>query len=148
MKQLKEPLRVAATGELIGAPFGFVNTFLAMFGELKPTHVIVTLDRAAPTFRHEITDTYKATRVGMPEEERAEFGRQMSRTREVIETFGMPIFELDGFEADDLLGTLARQAAARSIDTYLVSMDSDIAQLVDGDVHLWMYRPYQRDSVI
>jgi DNA polymerase-1 len=119
-----------------------------MFGELKPTHIIVTLDRAAPTFRHEITDTYKATRVGMPEEERAEFGRQMARTREVIETFGMPIYELDGFEADDLLGTLARQAAARKIDTYLVSMDSDIAQLVDGDVHLWMYRPYQRDSVI
>ena len=148
MKQLKEPLRVAATGELIGAPFGFVNTFLAMFTELKPTHVIVTLDRAAPTFRHEITDTYKATRVGMPEEERAEFGRQMVRTREVIETFDMPIYELDGFEADDLMGTLARQAAARKIDTYLVSMDSDIAQLVDEDIHLWMYRPYQRDSVI
>ncbi len=148
MKQLKEPLRVAATGELIGAPFGFVNTFLAMFGELKPTHVIVTLDRAAPTFRHEITDTYKATRVGMPEEEREEFGRQMARTREVIEMFGMPIFELDGFEADDLLGTLARQAGARGIDTYLVSMDSDIAQLVEEAIHLWMYRPYQRDSVI
>src|SRR3989304_2893821 len=72
----------------------------------------------------------------------------MARTREVIETFGLPIYELDGFEADDLMGTLARQAAARKIDTYLVSMDSDIAQLVDSDIHLWMYRPYQRDSVI
>jgi len=139
---------VAATGELIGAPFGFVNTFLAMFGELRPTHVIVTLDRAAPTFRHEITETYKATRVGMPEEEREEFGRQMRRTRELIEAFGMPIYELDGYEADDLMGTLARQADARGIDTYLVSMDSDIAQLVTERVHLWMYRPYQRDSVI
>ena len=56
----------------------------------------------------------------------------MARTREVIETFGMPIYELDGFEADDLLGTLARQAGSRGIDTYLMSMDSDIAQLVDG----------------
>ena len=55
-----------------GAPFGFANTFLAMFGELKPTHVIVTLDRAGPTFRHEITETYKATRVPMADEEREE----------------------------------------------------------------------------
>src|SRR5262249_26671793 len=53
-----------------------------------------------------------------------------------------------GYEADDLLGTLSTQAAAEGIDTYLVSMDSDIAQLVTGGVHLWMYRPYQRDSVI
>ncbi len=148
MKQLAEPLRVRATGELVGAPFGFANTFLAMFAELKPTHVIVTLDRSGPTFRHEITETYKATRVPMADEEREEFSRQMNRTRELIETFGMPIYELDGFEADDLMGTLSRQAAAEGVDVYLVSMDSDIAQLVDQDVHLWMYRPYQRDSVI
>jgi DNA polymerase-1 len=148
MKQLAEPLRVRATGELVGAPFGFANTFLAMFGELKPTHVIVTLDSAGPTFRHEITDTYKATRVPMAAEEREEFNRQMKRCREVIEAFGMPIYELPGFEADDLMGTISTQAAAERIDTYLVSMDSDIAQLVGGDVHLWMYRPYQRDSVI
>jgi DNA polymerase-1 len=148
MKQLAEPLRLRSTGELIGAPFGFANTFLHMFGELKPTHLIVTLDRAAPTFRHEITDTYKATRVGMQDEEREEFSRQMKRTRELIETFGMPIYELDGFEADDLMGTLSRQAAEEGIDVYVVSMDSDIAALVADDVHMWMYRPYQRDSLI
>ncbi len=148
MKQLKEPLRVASTGELIGAPFGFANTFLAMFGELKPTHVIVALDMAGPTFRHEITDTYKATRVPMADEEREEFGRQFRRCRQLIETFGIPIFELEGFEADDILGTLSTQAAGQDIDTYVVSMDSDIAQLVGHGVNLWMYRPYQRDSVI
>lgn len=148
MKQLAEPLRVRATGEMTGAPFGFANTFIHMFGELKPTHLIVTLDSAGPTFRHEITDTYKATRVPMAAEEREEFNRQMKRCREVIETFGMPIYELPGFEADDLMGTLSTQAAAEGIDTYLVSMDSDIAQLVRDGTHLWMYRPYQRDSVI
>lgn len=148
MKQLAEPLKVRATGELVGAPFGFANTFLHMFGELKPTHVIVTLDSAGKTFRHELTDTYKATRVGMPDEEREEFSRQMKRTRELIETMGMPMVELSGFEADDLMGTLSTQAAAEGIDTYLVSMDSDIAQLVRDGVHMWMYRPYQRDSVI
>ncbi len=148
MKQVKEQLKLRSTGELIGAPFGFTNTFLAMFGELKPTHIIVTLDMAGPTFRHEITDTYKATRVAMPDEEREEFGRQMRRCRQVIETFGMPIYELEGYEADDLMGTLSAQAAEAGIDTFLVSMDSDIAQLVGPGVHLWMYRPYQRDSVI
>jgi len=148
MKMVKEPLKLRSTGELIGAPFGFANTFLHMFGELKPTHVIVTLDMAGPTFRHEITDTYKATRVGMPDEEREEFSRQMKRCREVIETFGMPIFELEGYEADDIMGALSAQGAKEGIDTFLVSMDSDIAQLVTPEVHMWMYRPYQRDSVI
>ncbi len=148
MKQLKEPLRIAATGELVGAPFGFANTFLAMFGELKPTHVIVTLDTGAATFRHELAASYKATRVRMEDEEREEFKRQFDRTRGLIEIFGIPIYELDGFEADDLMGTLAKQAAAAGVETYLVSMDSDIAQLVGDGVNLWMYRPYQRDSVI
>ncbi len=148
MKQLAEPLRIRATGELVGAPFGFANTFLAMFGELKPTHVIVTLDKGAITFRNEIAESYKATRVPMKDEERAEFGRQMERCRQLIETFGMPIYELEGFEADDLMGTLSTQAEAEGVDTHLVSMDSDIAQLVRDGVHMWMYRPYQRDSIV
>ena len=148
MKQLKEPLRIAATGELVGAPFGFANTFLAMFGELKPTHVIVTLDKGSKTFRHELAESYKATRVRMEDEERDEFKRQFDRTRDLIEKFGIPIYELDGFEADDLMGTLSKQAVAEGVETYLVSMDSDIAQLVGEGVNLWMYRPYQRDSVI
>ena len=147
MKQLAEPLRLRSTGELVGAPFGFANTFLHMFGELKPTHVIVTMDKGAITFRNKIAESYKATRVGMPKEERDEFNRQMDRTRQLIERFGMPIYELEGFEADDLMGTLATQAAGEGIDTYLVSMDSDIAQLVGDGVHMWMYRPYQRDSI-
>jgi DNA polymerase I len=148
MKMVKEPLKLRSTGELIGAPFGFANTFLHMFGELTPTHVIVTLDTAGPTFRHEITDTYKATRVGMPAEEREEFSRQMKRARQVVETFGIPMFELEGYEADDIMGALSVQGANEGIDTFLVSMDSDIAQLVTPEVHMWMYRPYQRDSVI
>jgi len=148
LKDMPGPLHVSTTGELTFGVYGFANTFLAMFGELNPTHVVVALDMPVPTFRHEITDTYKATRVGMPQEEREEFKRQFNRCRQLIETFGMPIFELERFEADDIMGTLAAQAAQKGIDTYLVSMDSDIAQLVGGSVHLWMYRPYQRDSVV
>ena len=148
MKQLAEPLRIRATGELVGAPFGFANTFLSMFAELKPTHVIVALDKGAVTFRNEIAESYKATRVPMPDDEREEFNRQFERCRQVIDTFGIPMIEKDNYEADDLMGTLAAQAAEQGIEAYLVSMDSDIAQLVQEGVHLWMYRPYQRDSVI
>ena len=148
MKQLPEPLRVRATGELVGAPFGFANTFLSMFAELQPTHVIVALDKGAITFRNKIAESYKATRVKMPKEEREEFNRQMERSRQVIEAFGIPMVEKENYEADDLMGTLATQAAEQGVETYLVSMDSDIAQLVQEGVHLWMYRPYQRDSVI
>ncbi len=148
MKQLAESLRVRATGELVGAPFGFANTFLAMFAELEPTHVIVTLDKGAITFRNEISASYKATRARMPDEEREEFNRQMERCRQVIATFGMPMVEKENYEADDLMGTLSTQAAEQGVETYLVSMDSDIAQLVRDGVRLWMYRPYQRDSVI
>jgi len=148
MKQLAEPLRIRATGELVGAPFGFANTFLSMFAELEPTHVIVALDKGAITFRNEISESYKATRVPMPDDEREEFNRQFERCRQVIETFGIPMIDKDNYEADDLMGTLATQAAEQGVETYLVSMDSDIAQLVQEGVHLWMYRPYQRDSVI
>ncbi|MCI0818297.1 MAG: DNA polymerase I [Chloroflexi bacterium] len=148
MKQLAEPLRVRATGELVGAPFGFANTFLSMFAELQPTHVIVALDKGSVTFRNKIAASYKATRARMPDEERQEFNRQMDRSRQVIETFGIPMIDKENYEADDLMGTLATQAAEQGVETYLVSMDSDIAQLVQEGVHLWMYRPYQRDSVI
>ena len=148
LKHMKEPLRVSSTGELIFGAYGFTNTFLSMFKELDPTHVIIALDARGPTFRHKMFDEYKATRVRMPDEEREEFNRQMVRCRELIDAFGIPTFEVEGFEADDVLGTLSAQAAEQSIETYLVSMDSDIAQLVNDKVRLWMYRPYQRDSVI
>src|SRR3990172_6646967 len=80
----------------------------------------------------------------MPDELRA----QMGRCRQLIDAVGIPIYELEGYEADDLLGALSVQAAEQGIDTFLVSLDSDIAQLVQPGVHLWMYRPYQRDSVV
>src|SRR5207237_4112197 len=92
MKMVKEPLKLRSTGELIGAPFGFANTFLHMFGELRPTHVIVTLDMAGPTFRHEITDNYKTTRVAMPDQERQEVSRQMKRSSQVVQTVGTDLY--------------------------------------------------------
>lgn len=138
------PLTVRRTGEIVGAVYGLANTLLSVMKELEPTHVIVALDKGKETFRHKMSKEYKATRVEMPDELRAQLGR----CREVIEALGFPIYEHEDYEADDLLGTLSAQAAEEGVETYLVSLDSDIAQLVGPGVLLWMYRPYQRDSVV
>ncbi len=141
---VREPLTVRKTGEVVTAAYGFANTLLSVLQELKPTHLAVALDKGKATLRLEQDPNYKAHRVEMPEDLRAQIGR----CRELIEAFGIPIYELEGHEADDTLGTLARQAAEQGIETYLVSLDSDIAQLVQPGIHLFMYRPYQRDTVI
>jgi DNA polymerase-1 len=138
------PLTVRGTGEVVSAAYGLANTLLTVMKELQPTHVIVTLDKGSDTFRHKISKEYKATRVAMPDDLRSQLGR----CREIIEAFGLPIYEDEEYEADDLLGTLAAQAKEQGAETYLVSLDSDIAQLVQPGVRLWMYRPYQRDSVV
>lgn len=142
--QRDNPLSVHGTGELTSAVFGFANTLLKVISDLKPTHIAVTLDRAAPTFRHQADANYKANRGAMPDELRS----QIKRVRQLIEAFNIPVYEGDGFEADDMLGTLATQAAARELETYLVTLDSDIVQLVQPHVSVYMYRPYQRDTVL
>jgi DNA polymerase-1 len=141
---VKVPLTVRSTGEVITVVYGFANTLLSVLQELKPTHMAVALDKGKPTLRIAKDATYKAHRPEMPDDLRV----QIERCRELIEAFDIPIYELEHYEADDVLGALARQAVEQGVETYLVSLDSDIAQLVGPNVHLYMYRPYQRDSVI
>ena len=140
----REPLTVRRTGEIVTAVFGFTNTMLKAFEELQPTHVAVALDAPGPTFRHERDATYKAQRPPMPDDLRA----QLDRVREVIDAFNIPKFEIPGWEADDVLGTLARQASERGVETYIATLDSDIVQLIRPNVFVYMYRPYQRDTVV
>ena len=142
--QKDNPLSVRRTGEVTTAVFGFANTLLRVIADLKPTHIAVTMDRATPTFRHERDQSYKANRVAPPDD----LVPQFARVRQLVEAFNIPIFEADRFEADDCLGTLARQAAEEGIETYLVTLDSDIVQLVGPNVKVYMYRPYQRDVVV
>jgi DNA polymerase-1 len=141
---IREPLMVRRTGEVTTAVFGFTNTLLTAFQELAPTHVAVCWDAPGPTFRHEKDETYKAQRVSMPDDLRG----QISRVRQVVETFGFPLFEQPGYEADDLIGTLARQASEQGIETYVVTLDTDLVQVVGPCVKLFMYRPYQRDTLV
>jgi len=140
----EQPLTVRRTGEVISAVYGFANTLLSVLQELKPTHVALAMDKGGVTFRHRLDASYKAHRTTMPDDLREQIGR----CRQLIEAFGIPIYEYEGYEADDVLGTLARQAASLEVETFLVSLDSDIAQLVAPHVRLWLYRPYQRDFVI
>jgi len=122
----RDPLNVGATGEEVTAVYGFLNTLLRTLKEWSPTHCIVTFDVSAPTFRHKAFDQYKAHRPPTPPELRGQFGR----VRQVVESFKIPILEMEGFEADDVLGTLARQAEENEIETLILTGDTDILQLV------------------
>src|SRR5258708_1893255 len=114
-------------GEVVNATFGFTSLLIKALNEIKPEYIAVTFDRPTPTFRHQQFAPYKAHRPTLPENMRPQFGR----IREVVEAFGIPIYEKDGFEADDVLGTLARQATALGVDTIILTGDMDTLQIVD-----------------
>src|SRR5438477_5556148 len=113
-------------GELTNAVFGFATMLVKTVGDLHPEYGAVAFDKRAPTFRHEAYAEYKANRARMADD----LAPQFARVRELIAAFGMPIYELAGYEADDLLGTLARQALERGLEVYLVTGDTDALQLV------------------
>ncbi|MBI2830096.1 MAG: DNA polymerase I, partial [Chloroflexi bacterium] len=124
------PLTLGKTGEPVSAVYGFTMMLLKVLGELKPTHIAVAFDKKAPTFRHKLYEQYKATRPETPDELVVQF----DRVRELVRAFNIPIHELDGFEADDVLGTLSLQAAGQDVDTIIVTGDADTMQLVSPKV--------------
>ena len=126
------PLTVSKTGEMVSAVYGFALMLLKVINELKPTHYAIAFDKAAPTFRHQMFDQYKAQRPPTPDE----LVNQLGRVRELVEAFHIPIFELDDYEADDVLGTLSQQASSHDIDTIIVTGDADAMQLVSPRVKL------------
>jgi DNA polymerase-1 len=131
------PLTVSKTGEMVGAVFGFAQMLLKVINELKPTHYAITFDKKAPTFRHQLFDQYKAHRPPTPEE----LINQIGRVRELVQAFHIPIFELDGYEADDLLGTLSHQASQQTVDAIIVTGDADAMQLVSPQVKVLYPKP-------
>ena len=126
------------------AVYGYANSLLYVLDELHPTHIIAAWDGPTPTFRHEADASYKATREPMPDDLKPQVGR----VREVLDAFRIPVVEAPGYEADDVLGTLAAQAAEAGVPTVLVTLDNDMVQLVQPGVKVLMYRPYQRDYVL
>lgn len=110
--------------------FGFTNSILKILREENPDYIAVVFDTKTPTFRHEIFKDYKSTRAKMP----SEMSEQLPRIREVSEGMNLPILEVEGFEADDLMGTLAKKAKEKGLEVILVTGDKDFLQLVDEDV--------------
>jgi DNA polymerase-1 len=137
---MRDPLTVQSTGEVVSGVYGFLNMFLRAIEEWKPSHCIVTFDVSAPTFRHEAFKEYKAQRPPTPPELRPQFGR----VKQFMEAFNVPVFEMEGFEADDILGTLGAQAEAQRLDTLILTGDSDILQLVSPLVRVLLDSGRQR----
>jgi len=120
------PLTQPKTGELVNAVYGFASTLLKVFADFKPTHWAVAFDRPTPTFRHKMFEEYKAQRPATPEELKT----QIQKVHQLVEAFHIPIFEIDGFEADDVLGTLGKQADEQGVETIIVTGDNDMLQVV------------------
>lgn len=134
--------RITSKGKNTNAQFGFTNTLLDLLNNQKPTHMAVCFDTSAPTERHTDFEDYKANRQDAPEDLLA----ALPDIRKIIEGFDIPIVEVDGYEADDVVGTLSRQAAAAGYDVYMVTPDKDYGQLVTEKVKI--YKPgYQGGDV-
>ncbi len=117
------------------ALFGFTQTLLEIMKTQQPTHLAVAFDTAAPTQRHLDFPEYKATRQAMPED----LSRALPEVRRLLEALRVPALECDGYEADDLIATMARLAERRGFDCYMVSSDKDFGQLISE--HVFLYKP-------
>lgn len=113
-------------GELVNAVYGFASILLNILNTEKPDFIAVAFDMKKKTFRDELYNDYKATRIKAPQE----LYDQIPRIKELVESFKIPIFEKEGYEADDVLGTLAKQAERKNLSTYIVTGDMDACQLV------------------
>lgn len=134
--------RITSKGRNTNAQFGFTNTLIDLINNQKPTHMAVCFDTHAPTERHTDFADYKANRQEAPEDLLA----AVPDIKAIIRGFNIPVVELDGFEADDIIGTLSRQAAQAGYEVYMVTPDKDYGQLVDEKVKI--YKPgYQGGEV-
>ncbi len=125
-------LTVRSTGEDVTGVYGFTNVFLRALQDWNPTYCGIAFDTSAPTFRHERFEEYKAQRAETPPELRPQFGR----VKQLMQAFNVPIFELDGYEADDVIGTISRLAEERGVDTVILTGDRDTFQLITPRVRV------------
>ncbi len=127
--------RMTSRGENTSAIFGFLLTLEDLLKRVKPTHLGVAFDPAGPTFRHEAFEQYKAQREAMPEDIRS----AVPVIKEILAAMNIPALEIAGYEADDVIGTLAKQAEQQGFEVFMATPDKDYGQLVSE--HIFMYRP-------
>jgi DNA polymerase-1 len=131
---IKNP-RITSTGLNTGATLGFTNTLVDLMSKEKPSHIIVAFDTPAPTWRHTTFPAYKEHRQAQPED----ITVAIPYVKKILEAFRIPVLSMEGYEADDIIGTLALQAAKEEYEVYMMTPDKDFAQLVNE--HIYLYRP-------
>jgi DNA polymerase-1 len=129
---IQNPIR-NSKGVNTSALYGFTNTLLTILEKEKPTHLGVAFDTSAPTPRHVRYPAYKAQRDEMPEE----LAAAIPNVKRLCRAFHIPLLEIDGYEADDLIGTLAKRAEPEGFETYMVTPDKDFAQLLSATTFMW-----------
>src|ERR1700722_17760984 len=127
--------RITSKGKNTNAQFGFTNTLLELITKEKPTHLAVVFDTAAPTERHTDFEAYKANRQEMPED----LSASIPDIKRIIKGFNLPCLELDGYEADDIIGSLAIETAGLGYTVYMVTPDKDYGQIVRERIYI--YKP-------
>jgi len=127
--------RINSKGLNTGAPFGFTNSLFEIIDKRKPTHIAVAFDTHAPTFRHVEYEPYKANREETPED--IKIGTPI--IKDIVRAFNIPVLELDGYEADDVIGTFAKKAARQGFEVFMMTPDKDYGQLVEE--HVYLYKP-------
>ena len=134
--------------ELVNAVYGFLLVFFKAIREFQPDFIAATFDFPAPTFRHKKYKEYKAKRPPAPEE----LYQQIPKVKEVLEAFNVPIFEKEGFEADDIIGTIAHLAPKRQIipevETIILSGDLDVLQLINPKTKIYSLRKGVKDIIL
>lgn len=137
-------------GELVNAVYGFLLLFFKVMREMKPDYIVACFDLPGPTFRHKQFEQYKATRPKAPNELR----EQIPKIKQILKSFAVPIFEKQGFEADDLIGTLASRAAEvqsskkEKIETIILSGDLDLLQLVNENTKVYALKRGIKDAIL
>ena len=131
---IKAP-RINSKGLNTSAILGFVNTLEDVLKREQPTHIAVAFDPAGPTFRHQAFEDYKAQREKTPEDIKL----AVPYIKALLHAYNIPVYEVMGFEADDVIGTLAKQAASQGFEVFMLTPDKDYGQLVEE--HIYMYRP-------
>ena len=127
-----------------GAVYGFLNILFRILEEEKPDYLTVAFDVHAPTFRHKMYDAYKGTRKAMPEELR----QQVPLIKEMLGAMCINIMEMEGYEADDLLGTVARQCEAQGMDVTILSGDRDLLQLATDKIMIRLPKTTKGKTII
>ncbi|WP_347157508.1 DNA polymerase I [Pontibacter chitinilyticus] len=127
--------RINSKGMSTGAALGFTNTLVEVLQKEQPTHIGVAFDSAAKTFRHDNFAEYKANRQSQPED----ISIAIPYCKKIVEAFNIPVLILDGYEADDIIGTMACQAEKAGFDVYMMTPDKDYCQLVTE--HVFVYKP-------